>query len=75
MISVIIEQHGRIIYSVILNQNIKVTSIPVVDVMIMQQISGLLIQINTKQDSVKYLCDQCDFKINWMLDLDAWMPT
>ena len=75
MISVIIEQHGRIIYSVILNQNIKVSSIPVVDVMIMQQISGLLILINTKQDSVKYLCDQCDFKINWMLDLDAWMPT
>ena len=75
MISVIIEQHGRIIYSVILNQNIKVSSIPVVDVMIMQQISGLLIQINTKQDSVKYFCGQCNFKINWMLDLDAWMPT
>ena len=75
MISVIIEQHGRIIYSVILNQNIKVSSIPVVDVMIMQQIIGLLIQINSKQDSVKYFCFQCDFKINWMLDLDAWMPT
>ena len=51
-IFVIIEQNH--LFSHTINQNIKVSSIPVVNVIIMQQISGLLNQINTKQDTVKY---------------------